>query len=178
VNAVYLRATISAARTLTPAQLRLEALRVAAGRASSRAEDTLAQCSADLAPGLAAAHASLHGTARRMASLAGLIRAGVESGEVDLPPHSAIQTLLMDLEARLAEVAVRPGRTGATATVAPSGFARPTPVNTPFEHFLAEQAAYANLHIDDAHQSVAGMRVLAAEHAANRRFRLRGMRAG
>jgi len=178
VNAVYLRATISAARTLAPAQLRLEALRVAAGRASSRAEDTLAQCSADLAPGLAAAHVSLHGTARRMASLAGLIRAGAESGDVSLPPDSAIQTPLMDLEARLAEVAVRPGRNGATATVAPARFARPTPVDTPVERFLAEQAAYADLHIDDAHQSVASMRTLAAEHAANRRTRLRGMRAG
>jgi hypothetical protein len=42
VNAVYLRAASRASR-LTPSHLRLEALRVAAGRASSRAEATLSQ---------------------------------------------------------------------------------------------------------------------------------------
>jgi len=178
VNAVYLRAATVAARTLTPAQLRLEALRVAAGRASSRAEDTLAQCSADLAPGLAAAHASLHVTARRMASLAGLIRASAESGEVNLPAGLAVQTLLTDLEARLAEVAVRPGRTGVTTAIAPARVALLSPVNTPFEHFLAEQAAYADLHIDDAHRTVADIGTLASKHAVGKRPRLRDMRVG
>jgi hypothetical protein len=113
-----------------------------------------------------------------MASLAGLIRAGAESGEVSLPAGLAVQTLLTDLEARLAEVAVRPGRTGVTTAVAPAGVALLTPLTTPFEHFLAEQAAYADLHIDDAHRTVADIGTLASEHVAAKRMRLRGIRVG
>lgn len=52
-------------RALSAAPARLEALRVAAGRASTRAEDTLAQCAAELDPALAATHRALHATARR-----------------------------------------------------------------------------------------------------------------
>jgi len=178
VNAVYLRAATGAARTLTPAQARLEALRVAAGRASSRAESTLQQCLDEFDPQLAAAHTALHATSRRMASLAGLIRAGAESGEVPLPPGPAAQAMLADLEARLAEVAVRPGRTGVTAAIAPPQLPPLTRDDGPFDHFLAEQTAYADGHIDDAHRVVVGLRSLAAEQARSQRRRLPGMRAG
>ncbi|MCA3188191.1 FUSC family protein [Cupriavidus sp.] len=178
VNAVYLRAAISTARSVTPARMRLEALRVAAGRASTRAEDTLAQCVGDLDPRLGAAHAALHVTARRMASLAGLVRAGAESGEVHAVPGAGIQSLLTDLEARLAEVAVRPGRTGVSAAIASARIAPLSPSDAPFEHFLAEQCTYADAHIDSAHRTVAGLRALAAEQAEAGRVRLPGARAG
>ena len=175
VNAVYLRASIGAARTLAPAPARLEALRVAAGRASTRAEDTVTQCAAELDPALAAAHRALHATSRRMAALAGLLRAGTESGEIDTRPGPAVQALLGDLEARLAEVAVRPGHTGVTAAVAPARLAPLTPADPPFDRFLAEQAGYADNHIDAAHHTAARLRVLAAEQAMA--TRLRGARA-
>lgn len=178
VNAVYLRAAISTARMLTPAQLRLEALRVAAGRASTRAEDTLTQCAGELDPALVATHAALHATARRMASLAGLIRAGAETGENQTRPCPAVQALLGDLEARLAEVAVRPGRTGVTAVVAPALLAPLTPADAPFDRFLAEQAVYAEAHIDTAHATVAKLRTQAAAQARSSRTRLRRIRAG
>ncbi|RZT29683.1 FUSC family protein [Cupriavidus agavae] len=177
VNAVYLRAAISTARSLTPAQRRLEALRVAAGRASTRAEGTLQQCAEELDPRLAAAHAALHATARRMASLAGLVRAGAESGEVLVPAGAAAQSMLADLEARLAEVAVRPGRSAVTDAVTPANPVPLTPADAPFDHFLVEQAAYADGHVDSAHRTVAGIRDLAAEQARARR-RLPRMRAG
>lgn len=178
VNAVYLRAAIGSARALSPAQMRLEALRVSAGRASTRAEDTLGQCAGDLDSRLAAAHAALHVTARRMASLAGLIRAGAESGETHARPGAAIQTVLSDLETRLAEVAVRPGRTGITAAIAPARLTPVTPTDAPFERFLAEQTVYADAHIDSAHRTVTDLRALAAEQAMANRTRLPGMRAG
>ncbi|WP_423192538.1 FUSC family protein [Cupriavidus sp. H18C2] len=178
VNAVYLRAAISSARTVTPARMRLEALRVAAGRASTRAEETLAQCAGDLDAQLGAAHVALHATARRMASLAGLVRAGAESGEPHALPGPAIQTLLSDLETRLAEVAVRPGRTGVSAAVAPARRVPLTPSDPLFEQFLAEQSTYADGHIDAAHDTVARLRRLAAEQAMARRLRLPGAAAG
>lgn len=178
VNAVYLRASISAARALSAAPARLEALRVAAGRASTRAEDTLAQCAAELDPALAVTHRTLHATARRMAALAGLLRAGTESGEIYTKPVPAVQALLGDLEARLAEVAVRPGHTGVTAAVAPARLAPLTPADPPFDRFLAEQAGYADNHIDAAHHTVARLRTLVAEQALATRSRLRGVKAG
>lgn len=178
VNAVYLRAAVSTARSLTPARMRLEALRVAAGRASTRAEDTLAQCAGELDVQLGAAHTALHVTARRMASLAGLVRASAESGESHASPGLAIQNLLTDLEARLAEVAVRPGRTGISAVVAPARVAPLTPSDAPFEHFLAEQCAYADAHIDSAHRTVATLRTLAAEQVTARRLRMPKARIG
>lgn len=178
VNAVYLRAAVSTARSLTPAHLRLEALRVAAGRASTRAEETTAQCAGELDSRLAAAHDALHVTARRMASLAGLVRAGAESGEVHAAPGPVIQALLVDLESRLAEVAVRPGRTGVTTAIAAVRMAPLTPSDAPFEHFLAEQCAYADAHIDHAHRTVSGLRELAAEQAAAGRIRVPGARTG
>lgn len=177
VNAVYLRAAVSAARTVTPAKMRLEALRVAAGRASTRAEDTLAQCTGELDPRLGAAHAALHVTARRMASLAGLVRAGAESGEAHATPGPAVQALLSDLETRLAEVAVRPGRNGVSAAVAPARMVPLTPSDAPFEHFLAEQCTYADTHIDSAHDTVTSLRALAAEQALARRIRVPGAQA-
>lgn len=179
VNAVYLRASISTARTLNPAHVRLEALRVAAGRASTRAEDTLAQCVGDIDTRLADVHTALHSSARKMASLAGLIRSVAESGERHPTPGTAMQSLLMDLETRLAEVTVRPGSTGITALLAPVRMAPLTSTDAPFDHFLAEQAAYADAHVDAAHRAVADLRALATEQAAQRqRARLPGMRVG
>lgn len=176
VNAVYLRASTAAARSLTPNRMRLEALRVAAGRASTRAEDTLTQCASELDSPLAGAHGALHATARRMAALAGLIRAGAESGEIAAKPGLAVQTLLADLETRLAELAVRPGCTALTELIAPERLMPLSPADPAFERFLAEQSTYADAHIDAAHRAVASLRTLAAEQAAARRSR-RGVRA-
>lgn len=101
-----------------------------------------------------------------------------ESGEHPSSPGAAIQALLVDLEARLAEVAVRPGSTGVTTVVAPLRLTPLTPDNAPLEHFLAEQAVYADSHIDTAHRTVAALRTLAARQAAANRGRLTGLRAG
>lgn len=177
VNAVYLRAASRASRTLTPSHLRLEALRVAAGRASSRAEATLSQSAGDLASDLTAAHTSLHDTARRMASLAGLIRASAESGSVDQHPGPAVQALLSALEVRLAEAAARPGRIDAIAPSAPDWIGPSPLATTAFEQFLVEQAAYANAHVDSAHQAVARMSALAAAHEHGGRSRRGSLRA-
>ena len=172
VNAVYLRAAIGTARTLAPAHTRLEALRVAAGRASSRAEETLGQCAGELDAQLVTTHAAVHATARRMASLAGLIRAGAESGERHARPGPAVQALLTDLENRLAEVAVRPGKTGVTAAMAIPQRLPLTPADTAFEHFLAEQATYADAHIESAHRAVSSLSALASAQAMASRTRL------
>lgn len=178
VNSVYLRASFSAARAIAPSHARLEALRISAGRASTQAEMTLAQCAEELDPGLASSHNALLVLTRKMASLAGLVRAAVESGEHPLRPGPAIQALLVDLEARLAEVAVRPGSTGVTSVVAPIRLTPLTPDNAPLEHFLAEQAIYADSHIDTAHRTVAALRALAARQAAANRRRLTSLRVG
>jgi len=159
VNAVYLRAAFAASRTLAPAAQRLEALRISAGRASTRAEHTLAQ-SAGLAPDVAAAHRRLHATARRMAALAGVVRAGAESGAYGQPPGDSMQATLAALEARLAQVAVRPGLAGAvnTANLPEAHQAARLSGPLPFECFLAEQMDYARAHIAAAHEAVAALR--------------------
>lgn len=155
VNAVYLRAAIGAARALAPAQTRLEALRVAAGRASTRAEDTLADGVGDMSPELAAAHRQLHAAARRMAALAGVVRAGVEAGHAVAPGGETVQMLLADVEARLAELAVRPGRaTGEIAIEMPDA-------PTGFDAFLVEQARFAVICIEAGHAAVHAMRAAA-----------------
>lgn len=162
VNAVYLRAAFAAGRVAEPlappAAPRLEALRIAAGRASTRAEHTLAQAAGALAPDHAGAYKRAHATARRMAALAGVVRAGVESGVFTLPAGAEVRALLTRLEAQLAELAMRPGladRAGAAEhpAVSPAGG---------IDAFLAEQGDYAAAHIAAAHTAVADLRMLGA----------------
>ncbi|WER45791.1 FUSC family protein [Cupriavidus sp. WKF15] len=157
VNAVYLRAAFAAARTAAPARARLEALRIAAGRASTRAERTLAEHGEGLTPDVAQAYACLHGTARRLAALAGVVRAGAESGSFDALPRSPMQSALAALETRLAEIAIRPGHE-ATGLPGTQTLAVELVPQLPFECFLAEQADYANAHIAAAHAAAAALR--------------------
>jgi hypothetical protein len=65
-----------------------------------------------------------------------------------------------------------------TAAVAPARLAPLTPADPPFDRFLAEQAGYADNHIDAAHHTVARLRTLVAEQALATRSRLRGVKAG
>ncbi|MFC4519615.1 FUSC family protein [Cupriavidus pinatubonensis] len=153
VNAVYLRAAFIAARSGAAGTARLEALRISAGRASTRAERTLDEHGHGLSPDAAQAYAQMHATARRMAALAGVVRAGAESGSFAELPRAPVQAALAALETRLAEVAVRPGySTGGTDCHSEykGQAAEFLPVH-PFERFLAEQADYADAHIAAAH---------------------------
>lgn len=173
VNAVYLRASLAAARgagtNAASGTARLEALRVAAGRASSRAEHTLEQSAGALAPAYLHAYRQTHGTARRMAALAGVVRAGVESGAFPLPASAGSRTLMAWLEARLAELAMRPGNAGHAAGAARTGDEKgldappePDTSSGAIDVFLAEQADYARAHIAAAHAAVADLRRLGA----------------
>jgi hypothetical protein len=162
VNAVYLRAAFAASRvaqSATPRAVpRLEALRIAAGRASTRAELTLAQAAGALAPDYAEAYQRVHACARRMAALAGVVRAGVESGIFTLPAGAEVRMLLTKLEAQLAELAMRPGLADTTSSAE-----RPAlPPAAALDAFLAEQADYAAAHIAAAHAAVADLRTLGA----------------
>ncbi|WP_354682793.1 FUSC family protein [Cupriavidus necator] len=164
VNAVYLRAAFAASRAavgaMPPAEPRLEALRIAAGRASTRAEHTLAQSAGALAPDFAGAYQRVHATARRMAALAGVVRAGVESGAFALPAGAEMRARLTLLEAQLAELAMRAGLAGNTgkSNHAPSPLAGADTIDA----FLADQADYADAHIAAAHAAVADLRALGA----------------
>ncbi|BDB25801.1 FUSC family protein [Cupriavidus sp. P-10] len=171
VNAVYLRAALAAARVAegkaTPGAARLEALRIAAGRASSRAEHTLEQSAGALATAHGHSYRQAHATARRMAALAGVVRAGIESGAFALPASAGSRALMAWLEARLAELAIRPGSTGDAVAAGDASDGKrpeapPGPEATPgaIDVFLAEQADYARAHIAAAHAAVAGLRVL------------------
>lgn len=168
VNAVYLRAAIAASRTLAPVPARLEALRVAAGRASTRAEHTLAQSASGLSPELAAAYARLHGTVRRMAALAGVVRASAEAGQTQAPASAPVQAMLEALETRLAELAIRPGLAPDAAGVDNKPPAEPAH-DHPLDGFLVEQAVFANEHILAAHAAVARLRELSTPPAQQRR---------
>ena len=79
VNAVYLRAAFAASRHGSGDSARLEALRVAAGRASVRAEQTLQQGHSALATDMSTHYQRLHADTRRLAALAGLVRTRVEA---------------------------------------------------------------------------------------------------
>jgi hypothetical protein len=103
------------------------------------------------------AYACLHGTARRMAALAGVVRAGAESGSFEALPRAPIQSVLASLETRLAEVAVRPGH-GAVSRPEPETLAVELVPPLPFERFLAEQADYADAHIAAAHAAATVLR--------------------
>lgn len=164
VNAVYLRAALAASRVAdavtAPAAPRLEALRIAAGRASTRAEHTLAQSAAALAPDYAGAYQRVHATARRMAALAGVVRAGVESGAFTLPAGAEVRALMAMLEAQLAELAMRPGLAERSGTAEPAVLPLCAPGT--IDAFLAEQADYAAAHLAAAHAAVADLRALGA----------------
>ncbi|MBY4898537.1 FUSC family protein [Cupriavidus sp. AU9028] len=112
VHAIYLRAAFSAALDRHGASQReasLEAMRVAAGRASVRAEQCLEQAGSDIAPATASAFASLHATLRRMAALAGLLRAEASGGEEAGSVADATRHRVDQVRAALATLAVRPG---------------------------------------------------------------------
>lgn len=161
VNAVYLRAAFAHAGTTgasTPE--RLEALRVAAGRASTRAERTLAEAGTELEAGLARHYAVLHATLRRMAALAGLVRAEAEAADVPARPTPATIALLDDLQRHLAELAVRPG-SGTPPDAADPELGR----QTGRDAFLSEQAGFAQGYAAEAHASVAAVRAMTKKAA-------------
>ncbi|CAG9183633.1 FUSC family protein [Cupriavidus respiraculi] len=156
VNAVYLRAAFATAGLGGPSTPeRMEALRVAAGRGSTRAERTLAEAGPELAPALAAHYAALHATLRRMAALAGVVRAEAEAADVPARPTPATIALLDDLQRNLAELAVRPG------TEAPAPDRAPALIDLPpRDGFLSEQAGFAQGYAAAAHASVAAVRAI------------------
>ncbi len=165
-NAVYLRAafagagafTASPTRSPAPTPARMETLRVAAGRTSTRAEHTLQQGTAELAPELAAEYVQLHLTVRRMAALAGLVRAGLAAEADTGLPAPATLAVLQALAALLSELATHPG----TSAVAASPGEPYAEAASPLDRFLAEQAAFATAQAGTAHAAVASIRRLAA----------------
>ena len=148
VNAVYLRAAFAASRHGSGDSARLEALRVAAGRASVRAEQTLQQGHSALATDMSTHYQRLHADTRRLAALAGLVRTRVE-GDSRVPPDPATRSMVEQVEARLAKLAIRPGDNG-TAT--------PSFPTAGIDAFLLEQATYALAHIAAAHDTVTSLR--------------------
>jgi hypothetical protein len=164
VNAVYLRAAFAHAGVSAPSSPeRLEALRVAAGRASTRAERTVADAGAELAPALAAHYAALHITLRRMAALAGLVRAEAEATDMPARPTPATLALLEELQRNLAELAVRPGNDAAPARTAAANGAGTGPALPPRDGFLSEQAGFAHRYTAAAHASVAAVRAITGQ---------------
>jgi uncharacterized membrane protein YccC len=167
-NAVYLRAafagasafTTSPTRSPAPTQTRMETLRVTAGRASSRADHTLQQAAAELPPELAWEHTKLHMALRRMAALAGLVRAGLEAEASASLPAPATLAMLQSLAKQLSELAARPG---ASATPAVAGSL--PDVTAPLDRFLLEQAALASAQVGAAHASMAAVQRLAGGQA-------------
>ncbi|EHP43978.1 hypothetical protein OR16_05724 [Cupriavidus basilensis OR16] len=167
-NAAYLRAafagagafTTSPTRSPAPTQTRLEALRVAAGRTSSRADQTLQQGVAELAPELAREYAQLHLTLRRMAALAGLVRAGLEAEPGSSRPEPATLAVLQGLAAQLSELAANPG-----AGVTSRAGQILADAATPLDQFLVEQASFASAQVNAVHAAVAAVHRLAGGQA-------------
>jgi hypothetical protein len=99
-----------------------------------------------------------------MAALAGVVRAGVESGVFPLPAGADIRARLAQLEAQLAELAMRPGQAGVAADVIADAGANTMPprpgVTATIDAFLAEQADYADAHLAAAHAAVAELHAL------------------
>ncbi|WP_420996019.1 FUSC family protein [Cupriavidus sp. 30B13] len=172
-NAVYLRAafagagafTTSPTRSPAPTPARLESLRIAAGRTSARAELTLQQAQAELGPELATAYAGLHLSARRMAALAGVVRAGLEAEAGAGAPLPGTQGALQMLAGRLSALAAHPGE-NAPARTAAANSAGGAAAAPPLDRFLLEQAAFAAAQADAADAAVAAIGRLAAGHAA------------
>lgn len=153
IHAIYLRAAFASALDSGAAVRRdetLEAMRIAAGRASLRAEQCLEQTASELGPAVASEFSGLHGTLRRMAALAGLVRA--EAAGCDEVPALEERTRqrLDQLQAALATLAARPGAQGFTVReISPesaAGGAR--------DAFLREQAAIATACVAAAHAAI------------------------
>ncbi|UXZ35069.1 FUSC family protein [Cupriavidus gilardii] len=177
IHAIYLRAAFAQAMSdgaLDDSELRLEALRVAAGRASARAEQALEQAGTELDRAIVAELARLHVTVRRMAALAGVIRAETVGSEAPVPASADTRRRLAEVQDELATLAARPGE-GATADVAVKGAVKgdATPVDGTEEaatqvaatqwrdRFLLEQALLARRHAAQAHAGVAAIATLA-----------------
>ncbi len=188
IHAIYLRAAFAQAMSdgaLGDSEMRLEALRVAAGRASARAEQALEQAGPELGPAIVTEFARLHVTVRRMAALAGVIRAEAVGSEAPVPASAGTRRRLAEVQDELATLAARPGE-GATADVAAKGAVKgavngdTTPVDRTEEaatqvaatqwrdRFLLEQALLARRHAAQAHAGVAAIATLAP---ARRRWR-------
>ncbi len=129
---------------------------MAAGRTSSRADQTLQQGVAELAPELAREYAQLHLALRRMAALAGLVRAGLEAEAGKNQAEPATQAVLQGLAAQLSELAANPG---ASVTSLASAFLPDSAA--PLDRFLVEQAGFASAQINAAHAAVAAVHRLA-----------------
>jgi len=124
IHAIYLRAAFAQALSdaeLEPSETRLEALRVAAGRASVRAEQALEQAGAELGPAIVAEFARLHVTVRKMAALAGVIRAEAVGSEAPVPASADTRRRLAQVQDELATLAARPGAGTTTAGTATAG---------------------------------------------------------
>ncbi|WP_454723524.1 MULTISPECIES: FUSC family protein [Cupriavidus] len=181
-NAAYLRAafagagafTTSPTRSPAPTPARLENLRIAAGRTSARAELTLQQAESELIAELAAAYAGLHLTARRMAALAGVVRAGLEAEAGAGAPLPGTQDVLQRLAGRLSALAAHPGenRPARAAAADPAGGA----ALPALDRFLLEQAAFAAAQADaaDAAATTAGRLVAGIAAAGSQRVPLPG----
>lgn len=170
IHAIYLRAAF--AQALSDAELersepRLEALRIAAGRASARAEQALEQAGAELGPAIVGELARLHVTVRRMAALAGVIRAEAVGSEAPVPASADTRRRLADLQDELATLAARPGE-GAMSDAVKKGEA--THLDTTHtapqwrDRFLLEQAMLARRYAEEAHAGVLRMATMVPAH--------------
>lgn len=163
-NTVYLRAAFAGAGAFTnsptrspaPTQTRLETLRVTAGRTSSRADHTLQQATAELTPELTWEYAKLHMALRRMAALAGLVRAGLEAEAGASLPEPATRAMLQGLAAQLSELAAHPGAGATTVAAGPMPDATAS-----LDRFLIEQAVLASSQASAAHAAMAAIHRLA-----------------
>lgn len=180
VNAVYLRAAL--AQAMAPgweagAEARLEALRVAAGRSSARAEQALEQAGDDLEPALAAEFSRLHVTVRAMAALAGLVRAEATANDAPQPASAEVGVRLTALQGELATLAARPGAVPRMAPVKSEtdGMAQPGATVSPGwrDSFLVEQIELARRHVEGLHAGMARIAAMAPA-TASRRLRLLG----
>lgn len=175
IHAIYLRAAFSQALSdaeLEPSEMRLEALRVAAGRASVRAEQALEQAGAELGSAIVAEFARLHVTVRRMAALAGVIRAEAVGSEAPVPASADTRQRLADVQDELATLAARPGE-GAVSDII-GGEPEPLDGKHPAapqwrDRFLQEQAMLAHRYAAQAHAGV--LRIAAMAPARTGRWR-------
>lgn len=164
IHAIYLRAAFAQALSdaeLEPSETRLEALRVAAGRASVRAEQALEQAGAELGPTIVAEFARLHVTVRRMAALAGVIRAEAVGSEAPVPAGADTRRWLAQVQEELATLAARPGEGAATGIAVKSEDTKHdvTHQTAPQwrDRFLLEQAMLARRYAAQAHAGVAAI---------------------
>lgn len=170
VNAVYLRAALAQAMAPQPdaeAESRLEAFRIAAGRASVHAERALEQAMPDLDAAIAEEFSRMHVTVRAVAALAGVVRVHASAPKALVPDPVWMREQLAQLHDELATLAARPGAPMIEALA-------PDPVRVSGrEHdgFLAEQIAIARSHIVALHAQTARMEMLLPK-ASGRRWRL------